>query len=581
MSKSSIFSSQSSLRVLLFSFLLVSQIVFAQKKDENIGTEVVNVVKPYSPSISDAFKVKETPSLNDDETTAKEEIKYVIFSFPVASTFVPSKGRAVSVEKVTREPTFSNYSTLGFGNYGTVIGELFLTKNINATDYVAAMFRHHSSQGGIKEVVLDDKFATTSLEMTYGSQKQDMNWVLDLGYKNQVYNWYGLPTPINTDLATALNPQQTYHSFDIGGKIEMNDAVINETALKYNRFWDSYGSAENRFFIKPAFEFEINSNKIDTHFIVDYLSGSFDTSLASSKIKYGYTNIGVNPNFSLQKNDWSLQFGLAAFYSIDSEGNNNQFKIYPKVNASLKIVGDYMIFYSGIEGNLEQNSYREFSNENPFLSPNLLIAPTDKQFDIFAGVKGKLDSSVSYTIRGSYINEKNKALYKSNNFSEMGDLENFEHGNSLGVVYDNVKTIQFFGELKADWSKTISFGINGTFAGYVTEISSEAWNLPEVKMNANLEVSISEKWNAGFNLFFIGERKDLQINTSILTLIAPSPSTIPSYVDANLNIGYKHSNRVSGFLKFNNIANQEYQKWMNYTVQGFQVLVGGNYKFDF
>jgi hypothetical protein len=41
--------------------LLGTQITFAQKKDENIGTEVVNVVKPYTPTISDAFKVKETP----------------------------------------------------------------------------------------------------------------------------------------------------------------------------------------------------------------------------------------------------------------------------------------------------------------------------------------------------------------------------------------------------------------------------------------------------------------------------------------------------------------------------------------
>ena len=52
--------------------LLVSQIGFAQKKDENIGTEVVNVVKPYSATISDAFKVKETPSLDDDDNSKKE-----------------------------------------------------------------------------------------------------------------------------------------------------------------------------------------------------------------------------------------------------------------------------------------------------------------------------------------------------------------------------------------------------------------------------------------------------------------------------------------------------------------------------
>jgi hypothetical protein len=27
--------------------------------------------------------------------------------------------------------------------------------------------------------------------------------------------------------------------------------------------------------------------------------------------------------------------------------------------------------------------------------------------------------------------------------------------------------------------------------------------------------------------------------------------------------------------------NQAYQKWMNYPVQGFQVVLGANYKFDF
>jgi hypothetical protein len=40
------------------------------KKEENIGSEVVNVVKPYTPAISDAFKVPETPVL-DDEGNAK------------------------------------------------------------------------------------------------------------------------------------------------------------------------------------------------------------------------------------------------------------------------------------------------------------------------------------------------------------------------------------------------------------------------------------------------------------------------------------------------------------------------------
>ena len=51
--------------------VLISHFSFSQKKEENIGTEVVNVVKPYTPTISDAFKIKETPATEDEVSVTK------------------------------------------------------------------------------------------------------------------------------------------------------------------------------------------------------------------------------------------------------------------------------------------------------------------------------------------------------------------------------------------------------------------------------------------------------------------------------------------------------------------------------
>ena len=62
-----------SYKILGLLFLTSTQF-FAQKKDENIGTEVVNIVKPYTPTISDAFKAKEVPVIEDDVNTQKQEI---------------------------------------------------------------------------------------------------------------------------------------------------------------------------------------------------------------------------------------------------------------------------------------------------------------------------------------------------------------------------------------------------------------------------------------------------------------------------------------------------------------------------
>jgi hypothetical protein len=45
-----------------------------------------------------------------------------------------------------------------------------------------------------------------------------------------------------------------------------------------------------------------------------------------------------------------LNIGAAVFYSLDNENSNNKLYVYPKFNASYKVVGDLMIFYAGAEG---------------------------------------------------------------------------------------------------------------------------------------------------------------------------------------------------------------------------------------
>lgn len=576
--------------IIAFALLLTFQFSFAQKKEENIGTEVVNVVKPYTPTISDAFKVSENPVLDDADNSKKEAIKYSIFSFPVASTFTPSKGKAEGVEKEKQAHLFNNYATFGIGNYATLNAELFVNQELGNNDYVGGMFRHLSSQGGIKGVELEDAFYDTAIDLTYGVREKDLSWNVDLGYKNQVYNWYGLPTDFGSllspvdrnDLINGINPQHSYNNLYLGSRIDINEGVFKEASAKFNHFSDNFGSSENRFYVKPSLQFDINETTIKTNIIVDYVGGNFEKNYSNANsIKYGFTNFGVAPSFAMQQDDWTFNLGVEVFYSADLENNDNKFLVYPQIKASYKVVGDLMIFYAGAEGNLEQNTYTDFVAMNPYLSPTLNIAPTDKQYDVYAGLKGKLTNTVSYNLKASYVNERDKVLFKSNDYTETSTNENYALGNSMKVVYDDMKTISFYGELKADISEDLAFGIDGTFSSYTTDIQQEAWNLPSIKLNAKVDFNITEQWYAGANVFFVGERKDQKLNTDIVYVTTPSPVTLDSYFDLNAHLGFKYNERLTAFLKANNIVNQNYQKWMNYPVQGFQVVLGANYKFDF
>ncbi|MGH2664372.1 TonB-dependent receptor [Flavobacterium sp.] len=578
--------------------LITFHFSFAQKKDENIGTEVVNVVKPYSPTISDAFKVKETPSLDDNETSKKEEIKYQIFSFPVASTFTPSKGKAAGVDKAKQEKLYPNYATLGLGNYGTVNGELFVTHELDKYQYVGGMFRHQSSQGGIKGVLLDDKFGETSGNAMYGYSRKDINFKADLGVKNEVYNWYGLPLEnlnFSNIQVDTIHGKHSYTTIKLGSELAVSGSFFKKANLNFIAFSDNYGSKENRFIIKPAFNFDFGDTSVKTKFNLDYLNTTFDTYYLKQYPVAGVpTNIqnsnlifSVNPSFQILKDDLSVELGaevtyfskMKDVYAGVKNDSDSDFFIYPKVKASYKVVGDIMIAFAGAEGGLKQNSYADFAGENKFLSPTLLITPTDCQYDIYAGLKGKLASALAYNIRASYNSSQNKALFKTNPYLSSPS-ENYSYGNSFDVVYDNIKTISFFGELKADVNKNVTLGLNAEVNDYTTDIQEEAWNLPALKVTFTTDFSIGKKWYAGTKLYFVGERKDAFTNFQLF----PNPDTVEtldSYFDINAHIGYKHNERLTFFLKGNNLANQNYNRWLNYPVQGAQVIGGACYKFDF
>lgn len=568
------------------------QFSFSQKKNENIGSEVVNIVKPYTPTISDAFKVKETPVLEDEEEQKKETIQYNIFSFPVASTFTPAKGKAAGVDKTEKEKLYNNYATLGFGNYPTINAELFITQNLSRSNYVGGMFRHLSSQGGIKDLELDDKYGNTSLDLTYGVRERDMSWNVDLGVKNQIYNWYGLPTKnIFFDDATigGIDSKQSYNTIALGGKMSFKDGIFNEATMQFKRFSDGFGSGENRFFIKPDFDFEIMSQKIKADFVVDYVGGSFDRMLdVDSELKYSTIIAGTKPSILYQQDDLSIQIGAGIFYAtakVNGESDGKIF-VYPNIKASYKLVGDILIAYAGAEGGLQQNSYADFVEDNAFVSPTIFVAPTDDKYDIYAGLKGKLANAVAFNVRASYLNQDDKAMFVSNEYNPANaNMEGYAYGNSFGVVYDNVKTISLFGELKADFSKNVAFGVNATYNNFSTDMESEAWNLPQLKVGTSIDFDINEKWYAGANVFFVGERKD-RVTVQDDMLAFPATFTqqvqnLDSYFDLNAHVGYKYNARLTGFLKGNNLANQQYNRWTNMPVQGIQILLGANYKFDF
>ena len=561
---------------------MVSLFWAQDRTKDTIDDQTVNVIKPYKPTISDAFKIKDKPSLEDKNTIEKKEVKYNIFSIPVASTFTPAKGRAANVDKAKPLELYDNYATLGFGSFTTILGELYLNHELNSGENIGGYLSHHSSQGGIDEVLLDNDFSKTNLNINYGQKLNDFSWKIDLGADLMAYNWYGLPQQyFGQAEANTIDSKIEYSGFNIGGRAKFEDAFINNLSARFRRFGDDRDSGENRFLTKAQFEVPISGELIDTKLRIDYLNGSFERNYNTlAGLDYGNFNVSLAPSYRLVQDDLTVDLGVQFTYLNDTALNDNKLFLYPNIEATYRMVNDILIGYVGVKGDLIQNTYYNFVNQNPFVSPTLLIIPTDQRYHGFLGIKGKLSNTVSYNIKGNYFAEENKPLFKANDALSFA-TEDYQFGNSFNVVYDTVKTFSVAGELNIDVNRNFKLGIKGEYFNYNTDNQAEAWNLPNVTGSVFLDYQISPKWFMGGSVFYTGERKDETVLLGTLVPQTPTLVTLDSFFDANAHLGYRVTDFLSVYTKVNNIANQDYERWSNFPVQGIQFLAGATYQFDF
>ncbi|HET8810487.1 MAG TPA: TonB-dependent receptor [Flavobacteriaceae bacterium] len=565
-------------------FTVIVCIGYLQAQENPLPTERLIIIKPYSPEVSDAFKMKQLPKLNDSLTTSKEQPEYSVLSVPVASTFVPEKGTAAEVETEPQASIYDNYARLGFGNYTTILGEFYGTYRFNDSQNLGISFAHNSSQGGIDGVLLDDKFYDTELGLDFSSNGIYYNWGVQLDAMHKLVNWYGLPEGFfDLETINSIDPQQSYYGVSLGGDIEYYEGLFDRAELTYRRFGDAYGSGENHVRFAPEFGVPIGEQTISLDIFADYVSGNFDQHYFSNEeLKYSNFNFGAHPSLMIHAGKLSVDLGAEVVYAMDLENDKNDFFIYPKVKASYRVADGYFVPYAGVDGGLVQNTYYDFVQENPFVSPTLQIVPTNNMYKAFVGAKGKFTENVGYNFSADYGQSDNKAFFSSHPRGMVAfSGENYQFGNSFGVVYDDLNTLGLHAELNATVNEKLQLRLNASYFDYETDEQAEAWNLPEIKASLNANYQITEKWSAGADLFFVGERKERDV---IIGDFPPyeTVTVIPldSYFDANLEVGYQFNDRLSAFLKGSNLFGENYERWKNFPVQGIQVLGGVTYQFN-
>ena len=584
--------------ILLFVLVFASSILFSQekkeKKKDTVTTEVINVITSYTPTIADAFKIKKSPKIELSKNTKKKKLTYKIFSAPVASTFIPKSGVVKGIDVGKKERLFDNYVAVGYGNYSTPFVEAFLHKNRKFDNDYGIYIKYISSEDGVETTPLDNGFSNLNVGAYYLQKERYFTWKIGGNVEQQKYNWYGLPG-INFDFQSigAIQEEQKYGFYELEGEIVFEDSYFDNIKASLNLFDDNFGSSEIQFSFKPNFKLPLDGfnrkwkKDLELNTKIEYLKGEFEQNYAdATNIKYSFLNVGLNPVYRFKVDKLSLKLGMKAYLAMEIENDLTDFLMYPDVQLTFPIVSDLANIYIGANGDLHTNSFRSFSEENPFVSPTLNMTQTNEQYNLFGGINGKFSSTMSYNIKASYKSEEDLPLFVRNNSKSDGvfnpfapTLLGFEYGNSFSVFYDDITTFSFFAEMEVDVTKRLVIGGNVQVNSYTTTNQQEAWNLPKLEGGVFGKYKI-DQWYASANLFFVGERKDLMYSGTFPSTVS-GIQTLDAYVDLNLNGGYHFSDFFSVFLKVNNVLGTDYERFANFNVQGLQVLGGITYKFDF
>ena len=284
---------------------------------------------------------------------------------------------------------------------------------------------------------------------------------------------------------------------------------------------------------------------------------------------YNRTYFDFNPRVTLNDVDFYLKGGFNVTYMSDTNRSDQSgVFFYPLAEAGYHIIKQKLTTYAGLTGDYKKNTFRSISSENPFTlgrGDTALhgIYNTNKQIEFYLGLKGSLGKRTFFSMYGSVANYKNMLFF------------GFDSSNSSQLpLYDNGKvtltTMQL--ELNHHFGEKFRTGLTFSNYGFSMEKLGQPYSKPSFEAKWNNSLNLADKFLFRLDLFYMNERTAYNISNR-------KEVKLNAMVDANFAIDYRYNKHVSAFLNINNFANNQYQRWLNYNVYGFNVLGGMTFTF--
>ncbi|MGQ1891081.1 TonB-dependent receptor [Thermophagus sp. OGC60D27] len=559
-------------------------------------TKDVRVQREYVPTVFDAMKINQMPE-REDTIDFNPRFGYQLSVHPLSGIPEVSPLKAAALARQHPRDLYSSYVRGGLGNYQLLFGDIFYNITRNEKFAFSIGLQQESSWGDLKlenDRSVDAPYHNTNGGLYMRHFFDDKTLELDLDFHRLAYRYYGFQT---IDPAAVYNvflgdgtsqdvvganlipdDKQRQTAFDLHFGLHGQQSDLNDTRyhlnFDYGGFNNRTGVGENSFSLGGDLyiPFGALSLKVDGAGI--YRKTNVPEEDENPELfdfeERDQVFLTVNPKVVFPGNKLKVEVGL----NLTGEfSDSEKFYLSPHVRGDLIIAEGVVSTFLGMTGQVHQNSYRDIMEENPFVSPDVLVQPSFTNIRGFAGVKGNFSSATSFTARLDYEFIEDEYFFVNRFFLRDESVDDWAMSNLFDVQYDDATLLTLTGEFLIRPVQELDIILKGVYYGWTLDNFDYAWHKPEMELGIRAGYTFNEEWrfDASFNV--IGERKALN------SLQDGDIKNLSSVADFNLSANYQFNKRLHFFGRIQNIFASKFYPWAGYPMQGFNARVGAGYSF--
>lgn len=563
---------------------LGTQAYAQQDPTKPVTVDSFDVVRDYKPILADAVKIRRSPDMTNKRSYMP---KLSYGNVPDKKLDINTGLKELNVQQIpftkTQDVT-SNYAKFGVGNLGTILGEAYFAVEDYQDIRFGGYLKHLNQKGSLES----QKFSRQ--EVGVFGRRVLPGFTIDgtLGYNRYGTRFYGVPLDINN---ISLNPSfeaQVFNDFYFTGDIVSNYDPNDTEALSYSAkidaytYKDKYKASENAIALSGYLNKRVKTFNVGANVAVDINSIGGAANVQNGK-KLNNSVATINPYISFKGTNYTLTLGANL---VSEFGDSSRFNIFPSAEVDFSLVPGYIHLFGGITGGVHKASYKAFSQQNPYLGPDLNFQNMIERLSFFGGIKGNAGATFGYKAKLMYKSIEGLPLFVNNQNTPF----------QFDLVYDGNpdNRATYFGiegEMNVRLSQVVNVGGRLNIDNYTTATQEEAWFTPKLRFAANAKFNISEKLYIDAEALFHGMSyaRAYDYDISLYDPAAANPSavlpntyhkeSIPSFFDLSAGAEYKVTNRLGIFVKVNNILNTDYQRYLYYPRLGFNAIGGVNFSF--